>query len=103
LQKPYELPRIHKELKVNDSSLNKYIGTYSLTSSPKRTIIVSKENDHLIAKISGQTTLEIVFQTETKFELKGVSNASGEFILQDGQVTKFLVSQNGQFEWKKIK
>jgi CubicO group peptidase (beta-lactamase class C family) len=103
LSKPYELPRIHKESKVNDSTLNKYIGTYSLTTSPKRTIIISKENDYLIAHISGQATLEIVFQTETKFELKGVSNASGEFILQDGQVTKFIVSQNGQFEWKKIK
>jgi CubicO group peptidase (beta-lactamase class C family) len=103
LSKPYHLPRSHDEFKISDSILNRYIGTYSLASNPRRTLTISKEKDHLIANLSSKTILELVFQTDTKFEFKGVTDATCEFIIQDGQATKFLVSQNGEYEWKKIK
>ncbi len=83
--------------------LNAYVGTYSLTTDPKRTIVISKKDNHLLAKISGQTTLEILFQNTTKFQLKNVKDMTGEFISENGNVTKILVNQNGQFEWKKTK
>jgi CubicO group peptidase (beta-lactamase class C family) len=94
---------LQTEAKLNDSVLNSYIGTYALTTDPKRTITVFKNNNSLFAKVAGQTTFEILFQTTTKFQLIDVKDMTGEFIGENGIVTKILVNQNGQFEWKKTK
>lgn len=90
-------------VKVDDSILNSYLGTYSLTIDPKRTITVSKDGNRLLAKVSGQESYEILFQTESKFQLKNIKDMSGEFVKENGVVTKIMISQNGQFEWKRIK
>ena len=90
-------------IKISDDILNSYIGTYSLATDPNRTLVILKENNHLIAKVSKQKTFELLFQTTTKFQLNGVRDMTGEFIQENGAITKILVTQNGQFEWKKIK
>ncbi|KAF2516928.1 beta-lactamase family protein [Flavobacterium zhairuonense] len=89
------------EVKVDDALLNDYIGTYTLSIDTKRTIVITKENGHLLAKISGQGTVPLIFQSDTKFQFKNVLGAECEFIKENGKVTKFNVSQNGNFEWKK--
>jgi CubicO group peptidase (beta-lactamase class C family) len=94
---------LQKEVTLSDSILNTYTGTYSLTIDPKRTITVVKDKDHLVAQVSGQQTFEILFQSTTTFQLKTVSDMTGEFISENGKIVKFLVYQNGTFEWKKIK
>lgn len=94
---------LQTETKLSQNILNSYIGTYSLTTDPKRTITVLKDNDKLFAKVSGQSAFEILFQTATKFQLKNVKDMTGEFISENGIVTKIVVNQNGQFEWGKIK
>lgn len=94
---------LQKEIKLNDNILSAYIGTYSLTTDPKRTIIIVKDKDHLIAQVSGQKTFEILFQTPTKFQLKSITDMTGEFISENGKVIKFMAYQNGTFEWKKTK
>jgi CubicO group peptidase (beta-lactamase class C family) len=101
--KPYKLVSAVKEIKINDSLLNKYVGTYALSSAPKRTIVVSKDNSALQANLSGKITTPIIFQTTTKFEFKNVPNTDGEFIIENGKVIKLVISQNGLFEWNKIK
>jgi CubicO group peptidase (beta-lactamase class C family) len=88
---------------VSDSILDSYVGTYSLTIDPGRTIVVSKVKDHLVASVSGQQTFEILFQTTSTFQLKSIPDLTGEFIKENGNVVKFIVYQNGRFEWKKIK
>ncbi|MFI5192491.1 MAG: hypothetical protein ACHQD7_00475 [Chitinophagales bacterium] len=95
--------KLQKEVLTNDSVLSNYIGTYSLLSNPQRTIAIVKEEDHLAANISGQGAFQLIFQSDTKFELKGVLGAKGEFVVENGKVIKFTIMQNGLFEWKKIR
>jgi len=90
-------------IKISDDILNSYVGTYSLTTDPNRTLVILKENNRLIANVSKQKSFELLFQTTTKFQLKAVRDMTGEFIQENGNITKILVTQNGQFEWKKIK
>jgi CubicO group peptidase (beta-lactamase class C family) len=94
---------LQTEVKLSDSILHSYVGTYSLTTDPKRTITIAKVNDHLAAQISGQKTFDLLFQTPTKFQLKNISDMTGEFISENGKVVKLMAYQNGTFEWKKIK
>lgn len=88
---------------LKEGILNTYIGTYALTTDRKRTITVFKKNNSLFAKISGQSTFELLFQTNTKFQLKGLKDITGKFLLKNERVTKILVNQNSTFEWKKVK
>jgi CubicO group peptidase (beta-lactamase class C family) len=94
---------LQPDIKIDESILNKYTGTYLLTLDSTRTIIVKKECGRLIADISGQGTLPLIFETETKFQFKGVLDAKAEFIKENDKFTKFMLYQNGDYEWKKIK
>jgi len=89
------------EVNVDAALLNEYIGTYTLSIDNKRSIEIVKENGHLLAKISGQGTVPLIFQSDVKFQFKNILGAECEFIKENGKVTKFNVSQNGNFEWKK--
>jgi hypothetical protein len=44
----------------------------------------------LVAKISGQDTFELLFQTETNFQLKNLKDITGQFIKENGTITKIL-------------
>jgi CubicO group peptidase (beta-lactamase class C family) len=105
----YELKKINDDksiqtaIQVSKNILLTYVGTYSLSTDLERTIQIELEDDHLIVKVSNQEMAELVFQTNTKFTFKNVTNAVAEFITVNGKVTKLIVSQNGLFEWKKIK
>jgi len=101
--KPYKLISNTKELKITDSILNMYVGTYALSTAPKRIIVVTKINNILQANLAGKITTPLIFQTNTKFEFKNVPNTEGEFIVENRKVIKIIVSQNGLFEWNKIK
>ena len=92
---------LQNEVKVDANLLNEYLGTYTLSTDTKRTIVITKENDHLLAKISEQETIPLVFQSEIKFQFKNILGAECEFIKENGKVTKFNVSQNGHFVWIK--
>lgn len=83
--------------------LNNYIGIYQLVTDKQRTITVSKEDDHLVGEISGQTTLPLHFVSKTKFVFEGVKDAACEFITEKGKVRRIVVFQNGKYIWKKIK
>jgi Domain of unknown function (DUF3471) len=94
---------LQPDIKIDESILTKYTGTYLFTLDSARTIVIKKEGSRLIAEISGQSTLPLVFESETKFQFKGVLDAKAEFIKENGMVTKFTLYQNGVYEWKKIK
>ena len=94
---------LQTEIKLSHAISCSYVGTYSMTTDPKRTIVVSSDNNHLLAKVSGQQAFEMLFETTTKFQFKNVKGMTGEFVSENGAVTKIIVEQNGQFEWKKIK
>jgi CubicO group peptidase (beta-lactamase class C family) len=91
------------EVKVDAALLNEYVGIYTLSIDTNRTITITNENGHLFAKISGQGTIPLIFQSDTKFQFKNVLGAECEFVKENGKVTKFNISQNGNFEWIKTK
>jgi CubicO group peptidase (beta-lactamase class C family) len=86
-------------VKLPWSTLSTYVGIYSLLTDPKKVIIIAKEKDHLVAKVSEQETLQLVFQSDTIFRFKNIGDAKCEFIKENGIVLKFIVDQNGIFEW----
>jgi CubicO group peptidase (beta-lactamase class C family) len=94
---------LQKANKVDAALLSSYVGTYSLSTDSKRTITVTKDNDRLFAKVSGQQAFELLFQTDTRFQLQNVKDATGEFVSENGRVSKIIVDQNGKFEWVRIK
>jgi CubicO group peptidase (beta-lactamase class C family) len=90
-------------VKLPWSILSTYIGTYSLLTDPNEVIIIAKGKDHLVAKVPEQVTLQLIFQSDTKFEFKGIVDTKCEFIKENGNVIKFIADRNGYFEWIKIK
>jgi CubicO group peptidase (beta-lactamase class C family) len=100
--KPYSLYHDIKEVKVADTLLTTYVGTYALSTAPKRKLFVSLANGHLQANLSG-TILEFVFQDNQHFQFKNVPNTNGTFNVENGKVVKVVFLQNGQYEWNKIK
>jgi CubicO group peptidase (beta-lactamase class C family) len=94
--------QLQESIKIDDSTLRKYIGVYKLTTDAKRSIKIVKENGILIAHVSGQEKYPLLFQSDRKFEFKNIQGAKGEFILANEKVLKFIISQNGIYEWKKI-
>ncbi|MEN2415425.1 serine hydrolase domain-containing protein [Flavobacterium mesophilum] len=94
---------LQKETILNDDVLKTYIGVYSLTSEPKRTITITKVKDGLSANISGQGSFPLIFQSETQFQLKNLLDIKCEFKITNGKVISIIVEQQGKFEWMKIK
>jgi CubicO group peptidase (beta-lactamase class C family) len=94
---------LQADTQLTPEILNSYAGTYQLNSEAKRTIVITKDNNRLLAKIGGQSTFQLLFQSNTKFQLKGVTDASGEFVMENGKVTALKVNQNGVFVWTKLK
>ena len=66
-------------------------------------MIITKEGDHLVANVVGQGTFELLFQSEKTVSFKGIAGAGGQFVIENGKVSKLIVQQNGQYVWRKIK
>lgn len=95
---------IAKPSLVNKNILTDYIGNYQLASDSKRLMTVSIINNMLVLHFTKNASAELEPQSDTKFTAKNVRPvATVEFLKENGLVTKMIVSQNGDFEWKKIK
>jgi CubicO group peptidase (beta-lactamase class C family) len=103
--KPYTLYKEKSEVKISDEDLEKFTGTYSLSTKPSSTMIVTKKDGNLMLMADKNTTLQFVFNTEKIFEFKNLppGEITGEFIIEKGKVKKMIFSQRGLFEWIKIK
>ncbi|MEO7121228.1 MAG: serine hydrolase, partial [Ginsengibacter sp.] len=89
------------ELKLPKDILISYVGKYALTSKPKKTLVIEFKDDYLIAKLPGQESLQLIFLTNTAIEFKSILDIKGEFIMENGKVTKLIIDQNGKYEWQK--
>jgi CubicO group peptidase (beta-lactamase class C family) len=85
------------------STMNAYIGTYSLLSDPQEVGIITKVKDHLAAKFSDSPELQLIFHSETEFEFKDVADIKCKFVIENGEVTKLIIDRNGIYEWIKTK
>ncbi|HVV53889.1 MAG TPA: serine hydrolase [Mucilaginibacter sp.] len=95
---------LQPDVTVSKAILDGYVGTYSMVQDQKRTMSITREGDHLVANLPGQGSYELLFQSDTAFSFKGVTpHADAHFFLENGKVTGFIVQQNGQYEWEKIK
>lgn len=95
--------QLQKSVKIDSRILDNYVGVYQLATARKRTITISKEGDHLVGELAGQGTVRLLFETDAKFSFEGVTNATCEFVNENGKTTKIIISQNGRFVWQKIK
>ncbi len=91
-----------KEQKVEETTLEQYIGEYQL--APGFSIAVTKEGQRLFAQATGQGKNELFAESATKFFLK-VVDAQVEFQKNgSGQVDKLILYQGGQkIEGKKTR
>jgi len=98
----YELPKEQVEIKVDPKIYDAYVGQYEL--SPDFTIVVTKENDRLFVRATGQPKVEIYPESETKFFLK-VVDAKITFVKDDkNRVMQLILHQGGQDQLaKKVK
>ena len=89
------------ELKLSKDILLSYVGKYVLKNSSKKTLVIELKDDYLIAKLPGQEPLQLIFLTDTNIKFKSIFDIKGEFIKENGKVTKLIVDQNGKYEWQK--
>ena len=94
--------KLRTDIQPADNILNRYVGIYRFSTSKKRLLTISKKDDYLMADISGQGSWRVLFQSTTKFIFEGIDNGACEFIIENGKVSKIIVSQNGQYIWNKI-
>jgi hypothetical protein len=61
-------PQERKEIDINRDTLMKYVGEYGLM--PNFILTITRENDRLISKVTGEPKLEIFPESNTKFFFK---------------------------------
>jgi hypothetical protein len=89
------------DIKPSKNALTTYIGKYVLKDNTKKTLVIELQGDYLIAKLPGQEPLQLVFITDTNIKFKSILDIKGEFIKENGKVTKLIINQNGKYEWQK--
>ena len=92
------------QIVVPDSLQNKYAGTYRMTIDKTRTMEIQKKNNHLVAKYGQDLIFALTPKSNTEFFVERVQPTSViKFFFEKGKVTRYIVYQNGPYEWKKIK
>lgn len=101
LNEPYDMPGPKKEIKVDEAVLKTYVGQYQI--APTFSIEVRVRDKRIFAQATNQEEFELFAEKENKFFLK-INDATLEFVKDtSGQVTEFMLSQNGrQTKGKKI-
>jgi serine-type D-Ala-D-Ala carboxypeptidase/endopeptidase len=97
-----EAPREHVAIRLDPIIYDTYAGRYEL--APNVIYTLRREDDRLMAQLTGQPPFEIFPESETKFFYK-IVDAQVSFVKSDkGDVTGLLLHQNGKdMEAKKLK
>jgi len=98
----YESPQVHLSIEIDPKIYDSYIGEYEL--SPNFNTVITREDNHLFAQVTGQPKFEIYPESETKYFLK-VVDAQITFIRNEqSKVTELIMHQGGkEYPAKKIK
>jgi CubicO group peptidase (beta-lactamase class C family) len=94
---------LQTSLTLTPALLDQYVGRYALSTSNKRVITLSRQGKDLMGELAGQGAVKLLFTSDRKFTFEGITNAAGEFVLENGKVVKMFISQGGQFVWVKVK
>jgi CubicO group peptidase (beta-lactamase class C family) len=90
---------LQANFKLDRKSMDSFIGEYYLSVDPNRSITISVDKEQLIASFSPTEVIPLMFQTSTRFQFKNLPDVNCEFIIEDGKVIKFVLNQNGIYEW----
>ena len=91
---PYKIPKERKSITVDAKTLDQYVGQYKIATPPIE-IVVSRENDTLLALIAGRLKLALAAESEVTFFSKDVS-AQITFVKDAaGQVTGLTLGMGG--------
>jgi hypothetical protein len=63
---------------------------------------VTIKNNELLLSLPNGESMTLAFYSNTYFKAKSVIKIEGEFVVEDGKVTKLVIEQNGRFEWGKV-
>ncbi len=89
-------PGERKEVTVDQTIYDDYVGRYELTRQPGLIITITREDDRLMGEATGQSKAELFPESETKFFLK-VANVQIAFERDNaGYVHQLMVYQNGR-------
>lgn len=101
LGESYELPRKHKEIKIDKSAYDAFVGEYS----GKDTFAIAREGERLMVQFPpGQSVFEIVPESATQFFWRGREYYLTFVKDETGKVTQALVSNEGELgSWKKVR
>jgi hypothetical protein len=88
-------------VKIDEKTLKSYVGSYYLSTDPKRIITINKTDKGLFAILSPKENVVLVPVTETNFKLKTVvPKAELSFVVEKGVIKKMIVHQNGaNYDW----
>lgn len=86
-----------------DNSIDRFVGAYYLSTAPNRIITIERKDSGLIAILPDKTRTPLIWLNNLKFQLKGIRNTDGEFVLDGRNVQKIIIRQDGTFEWMKMK
>jgi hypothetical protein len=87
-----------------DNGTNDFTGKYEMKDNTSRIAFIHNNNGKLSLEVVNEFNADLKEETEFVYKVKNISpNATLEFVRDDtGRITKFLVTQNGLFEWTKI-
>jgi CubicO group peptidase (beta-lactamase class C family) len=93
----YEFPREHKEIKIEPSTYDAYVGKYSKDGQPDDTFAIARNGSRLMMQIPpGQSVFEIFPESPVQFFAKW-----GEYYLtfvkdDEGKVTHVMIRNEGE-------
>lgn len=89
-----EPPKERQAVKLDPKLYDTYVGEYQL--APGAVFTIRRDGDRLLARLTGQSFLEIFPESETEF-FYNVVNAQIAFVKDNqGRVTDLVLHQNGQ-------
>ena len=101
-EEPYELPEEKKVAQIDNNIYDLYVGTYQL--EPKIFLSVTNEDNHLFVEATGQGTIEVFPESETRFFSKSIDVEITFVKDEEGKVTELILHQGGEeVHAKKIK
>jgi CubicO group peptidase (beta-lactamase class C family) len=91
---PYKIPRARKSITVDARILDQYVGQYRI-ASPPIDIVVSRNNETLLAQIAGRLKLALAAESEATFFSRDVSAQITFLKDATGHVTGLTLSMGG--------
>jgi CubicO group peptidase (beta-lactamase class C family) len=91
---PYKIPRARKSITVDARILDQYVGQYRI-ASPPIDIVVSRNNETLLAQIAGRLKLALAAESEATFFSTDVSAQITFLKDATGHVTGLTLSMGG--------